>query len=477
MPSAVPVNGHDVQSHDTGVTKFTNCLLVKGDELVEEDLWISSVSGKILNGQEILYEHRVAPDNVIDLGGRILSPGLIDVQLNGAYGFDFSVIPEEGSAAYGKGFARVNRDLIETGVTSYLPTLTSQRPEVYENALPFLGPSGASRNPLLGSESLGAHCEGPFISKSKNGIHKSSVLREPTDGLASLEQCYGSKNLRRSSPIKLLTLAPELSGAISSISSLTNLGIIASIGHSEATYEEALLSTRAGATMITHLFNAMAPLHHRNPGIFGLLGTTAPPPSPGSSKSATPTSSTPASPSPNHPQSFSQPPPHSQSQNHLQTPPKPYFGIIADGIHLHPTSLRIAYTSHPTGLILVTDAMHLAGLPDGTYPWTNGSSIRKSGSLLTLLENGKIAGSCISLVECVNNFIEWTGASVPVALRAVTLTPARMLGVGGVKGGLGEGGDADLVVFGRGGKGVVVDEVWKFGVRVFRRGEKGGGDV
>jgi N-acetylglucosamine-6-phosphate deacetylase len=153
MPSAVPVNGHDVQPHSTGVTKFTNCLLVKGDELVEEDLWISSVNGKILNGQEILYDHRIAPDNVIDLGGRILSPGLIDVQLNGAYGFDFSVIPEEGSAAYGKGVARVNRSLIETGVTSYLPTLTSQRPEVYEKVLhfpstPFNTPSRHSRTYL-----------------------------------------------------------------------------------------------------------------------------------------------------------------------------------------------------------------------------------------------------------------------------------------------------------------------------------------
>lgn len=116
----------------TGVVKFTNCLLVKGNELVKEDLWISSTSGKILNGQEMLYGHRVSPDDIIDLGGKILSPGLIDVQLNGAYGFDFSVIPEEGAAAYGKGVNRVNRSLVATGVTSYLPTLTSQRPEVYQ---------------------------------------------------------------------------------------------------------------------------------------------------------------------------------------------------------------------------------------------------------------------------------------------------------------------------------------------------------
>ena len=132
MPSLVATNGNSntVQS-TSGVTKFTNCWQVKGDDLIEEDLWVSSISGKILNGQELLFEHRTAPDQIVDLGGRILSPGFIDTQLNGAYGFDFSVIPNEGATAYGKGVLRVNRSLIDTGVTSYLPTLTSQRPEVY----------------------------------------------------------------------------------------------------------------------------------------------------------------------------------------------------------------------------------------------------------------------------------------------------------------------------------------------------------
>jgi hypothetical protein len=132
MPSIVATNGDsDFAQGSSGVTKFTNCLLVKGDDLVNEDLWISAISGKILNGQELLFEHRIAPDQIVDLGGRILSPGLIDTQLNGAFGFDFSVIPDEGAAAYSKGVLRVNRSLITTGVTSYLPTLPSQIPEVY----------------------------------------------------------------------------------------------------------------------------------------------------------------------------------------------------------------------------------------------------------------------------------------------------------------------------------------------------------
>ncbi|KAF3048892.1 hypothetical protein E8E11_006792 [Didymella keratinophila] len=437
MPLIVAANGDsDFAQGSTGVTKFTNCLLVKGDDLVNEDLWISSISGKILNGQELLFEHRVAPDHIVDLGGRILSPGLIDTQLNGAYGFDFSVIPDEGATAYGKGVLRVNRSLITTGVTSYLPTLPSQRPEVYHEALPYLGPSGSARDPAYGSESLGAHCEGPFINPTKNGIHKADILREPTRGISDMADCYGAAHIGHSSSIKLITLAPELPGALSSIQALTESGIRVSIGHSEATYEEAKSGIKAGATMITHLFNAMRPLHHRNPGVFGLLGT-----------------------------------PSSSIR-------KPYFGIIADGIHLHPTSIKIAWNAHPEGLVLVTDAMRLAGMPDGTYDWTNGSRIIKQGPLLTLEENGKIAGSSIQLIDCVNNFLNWTGASVPQALKTVTETPARMLGMEDVKGTLREGADADLVVLSQqdgvvgGEKKMAVDQVWKFGTKVFEVGSK-----
>lgn len=273
------------------------------------------------------------------------------------------------------------------------------------------------------------------MSPTKNGIHNTSVLRVPHDGIASLTACYGPHNLTLPTPIKLVTIAPELPGALSAVQSLVSLGIVASIGHSEATYEEAKLGIRAGATSITHLFNAMKPLHHRNPGIFGLLGTAS--------------------------SSIS----------------KPYFGIIADGIHIHPTSIKIAYNAHPEGLILVTDAMRLAGMPDGVYDWTNGSRIVKDGALLTLEENGKIAGSSIELIDCVTNFMNWTGASVAETLKAVTQTPASMLGLDGVKGSLQEGADADLVVLDvlDGGVGeekkLVVDQVWKFGVKVHDREE------
>lgn len=417
-------------TRQTGITKFTNCLLVRNNRLVAEDLWISTLTGKVLESQSVFYDHLAAPDEVIDLGGRILAPGFLDVQLNGGFGFDFSILPEN-ITDYAKGVKLVNKKLVKTGVTSYLPTVTSQRSELYPKVLPYIGPSGARRDPSEGAESLGAHIEGPFISKTKNGIHNVSVLQQADNGFSDLEACFGASNLLpESTPVKLITLAPELPGAISNIDELTRRGIIVSIGHSEATYEEACDAVCTGATMITHLFNAMRPLHHRNPGIFGLLGTAS----------------------------------------KTQTFNKPYFGIIADGIHLHRTSIQIAYQTHPSGLILVTDAMALSGLPDGTYPWTNSHNIVKRGYLLTLdTADGKIAGSSISLIECVNNFLAWTGAGVAEAIGTVTSTPAKMLGMDGVKGSLQPGADADLVVLEEvldeqtGLKELKVEQVWKFG--------------
>jgi N-acetylglucosamine-6-phosphate deacetylase len=147
----------------------------------------------------------------------------------------------------------------------------------------------------------------------------------------------------------MITAAPERGLMTLTIPEITSRGIIYSIGHTEATYEEASAAVAVGATMITHLFNAMRPLHHRNPGVFGVLGRA-------------------------------------------ESLPRPYFGIISDGIHLHPTSIKIAFNAHQDGFILVTDAMHLVGLPDGMYEWTNGERIVKKGPKLTLEGTDKIAG-------------------------------------------------------------------------------------
>lgn len=222
--------------------------------------------------------------------------------------------------------------------------------------MPYLGPSRRQGLPEDGAESLGAHVEGPFLNPAKNGIHNRDVL-QAAETIEDLESCYGPENLASGgdnapSPIKKITVAPERGQMISLIPELRSRGIICSIGHSEATYEEASAAVSAGATMITHLFNAMRPLHHRNPGIFGVLGAA-------------------------------------------ENVARPHFGIIADGIHLHPTTVNIAFNTHPDGFILVTDAMHMMGLPDGQYNWTNGdavSNIVKVGPTLLLEGTDTIAG-------------------------------------------------------------------------------------
>ncbi|KOS45532.1 hypothetical protein ACN38_g3531 [Penicillium nordicum] len=407
------------------ITKFTNCRLVCGLDLVEQDLWIDSLTGKILKDQEAFYGLHLSPDNIINLGGRIIAPGMIDVQLNGAHGFDFSV-PCETKEKYDEGLRMVNCGLARTGVTSYLPTLVSSTPEVYWKVLPSLGPTAATHTPQDGAESLGAHAEGPFISPGRNGIHKPEVLRA-AETFDDLVYCYGADNMGSASPIKMITAAPEVGNMMAHIPEIARRNIIYAIGHSDSTYEQAIAATHKGARMITHLFNAMRPFYHRNPGIFGLLG---------------------------------------QSERR-----RPFYGVIADGIHLHPTSIKIAYNAHPDGLILVTDAMRLCGLPDGVYEWTNGERIVKSGARLTLEGSDKIAGSSATLIECVNNFRRWSGASTAAAINAVTATPARLLGLEGVKGSLQSGADADLIVLGESedpftGSTLTVDQVWKLGAKI-----------
>jgi N-acetylglucosamine-6-phosphate deacetylase len=189
----------------------------------------------------------------------------------------------------------------------------------------------------------------------------------------SQDPTLASESVNGNIPVKMITVAPEQGAMTSLIPELTARGITVSIGHSEATYEEASAAVSAGATMITHLFNAMRPLHHRNPGIFGVLGVAEP-----------------------HAITTFQPPQEQEREGRVSPAmTRPYFGLICDGIHLHPATVKIAWHAHPAGLILVTDAMHMVGLPDGRYPWTNGEGehfIVKKGGVLELEETGAIAG-------------------------------------------------------------------------------------
>lgn len=470
------------------ITKFVNGYLLRHGELVEGDLWCSSETGRILNSQSTFYASHIKPDETIDLQGKILSPGFIDVQLNGGHGFDFS-IPDPDFATK---LADTNRRFAAAGVTSYLPTVISQKSSVYQSVLPHLGPSGDDRDPTKGAESLGAHVEGPFLAPCRNGIHNKGVLVR-AQAWDDVEAVYGTNNLN-SGQIRKITAAPELGNMISLIPEFTSRGIVFSMGHSDADLAQATDAIANGATMVTHMFNAMRPFGHRDPGIFGLLGsapsrpatpnTSRPqsrhnshPPSPTqtASKRSTPRSSLSISTTPDV--ALSAPlyasPTTTHSKPTLPSPDstQPWFGLISDGVHLSPASLKIAYSAFPAGAILVTDALSFAGLPDGIYKWTNGDEVVKKGPEIRGRANGRLAGVAVSLIDCVNNFRSFTGCGTAKALLAVTAHPARMLGadVAERKGALEVGMDADLVVLG-GGDGeeeeLRVEGVWKFGARV-----------
>ena len=402
----------------TRITRFTNGLLSIGGQLSEGDLYVDTLTGKIILYRDAHSLSAVTDVQTVDLSGRILAPGFIDVQLNGHLGMDFSTPGPD----YVTDLRRVKKHLLQTGVTSFLPTISSQSPEVYEHTLPHLG-ADQDRNPEDGAESLGAHCEGPFINPAKCGIHKSEVLQTAGD-INTLETCYGREHLRKA-VIKMITMAPELDISKTMISELSRRGIVVSMGHSAATYEQAIEAVDQGSTMITHLYNAMSQTHHRDPGIVGLLGSS--------------------------------------------DIERPWYSMIADGLHMHPAMATLAYNAYPEGCCLITDAQSVTGLCDGRYAWTNGEYFIKKGESVLLERTGGLAGSAVTLLSCLNNLISWTGVSTSTALRTVTSNPASMLGLEGIKGTLSLGGDADLVILSHHNQKLVVDEVWKFGVLVYSR--------
>lgn len=449
------------------VVKFTNGYLLKDGQLVSGDLWVSSETGRIISPQSAFYTSHMTADRTIDLDRKILAPGFIDVQINGSHNFDFSTPDPDFSSK----LAYTHEQMIKSGLTSYVPTVISTTPDAYRAVLPHLGPSGQDRDANKGCESLGAHIEGPFLSPLRNGIHNPQVLREAFSW-ADVQECYGFSNLQN---VRYITAAPERGDMMSLIPDFVSHGIVFALGHSDATFDQAQAAIGAGASMVTHLFNAMRPFGHRDPGIFGLLGQSTP-----STPVATPKHSRPASIT-NSPQGSPKSSRRSTPRSSLSISTsvsdiddearfrQPFFGLIADGIHLSAQTLKIAYSAHPEGAILVTDAQKFAGCPDGVYDWRGEDRFIKESKVLKLESNGRIAGSVVDLVDCVNNFKRYTGCGTAKALACVTSTPAKMLGkdVERSKGRLEVGMDADLVVLDEDHDGdLTVQQVWKFGRQV-----------
>lgn len=356
---------------------------------MSDDLWIRGE--RIIDPEAHFFNEKTLPDIVIDCGGAIVSPGFIDVQLNGGFGVDFTFDTD----TVAEGILTVAKGILAHGVTSFCPTLVSSHPHVYEKVLPHLKRRVGGKH---GAEVLGAHVEGPFINPEKKGAHDHETMRTFDKGIESLKEVY-----KHVDAIRIITIAPELPNALQVCREITQMGITVSVGHSAANIAEGELAVNNGASFITHLFNAMLPFHHRDPGLVGLLGSENLPPG----KTI-------------------------------------YYGLIADGNHTHPSTTRIAYRSYPKGIVLVTDACSAMGLSDGVYH-IGQQVIEVTGTRALVKGTNTLAGSVATMVSCIHYFWKTTRCSLVEALEAATLHPAKLLGIEERKGTLAFASDADLV--------------------------------
>lgn len=320
------------------------------------------------------------------LGGpetRIL-PGLIDMQLNGAFGDDFA----DPAAS----MDRICRDLPRFGITAFVPTVVTSAPAAYGPALANL----RRRSEPGRASVLGVHIEGPYISPKHPGTHDPKQLRSPDRREAAAWLAAGE--------ISYVTLAPELPGALPLIEFLVREGVRVSMGHTDATWDEASAAADAGAGIATHLFNAMRPLRHRDPGIAGYV-----------------------------------------LASHLPA------GFIADGNHLAFEMIRLmARLKGPDELVLVTDALAGLGMPPGRY-WLAGREYVSDGTC-GRLPDGTLSGSLLPLNRAIRNVVETADLGPAVAVRLATLNPARTLGLEATHGRVEVGRRADLAL---------VDESWE----------------
>ncbi|MFB4313294.1 N-acetylglucosamine-6-phosphate deacetylase [Actinomadura sp. 21ATH] len=286
-------------------------------------------------------EGRPAGAPGVDLDGGVLAPGLVDLQVNGFYGYDMVDADEAG-------WHTIVRRLPETGVTSFLPTFITAPVAVQAEAL------RRTRDLLpglpAGTRVLGVHLEGPFLSEKRKGAHNPAHLTDPTPEAVA--------ELLETGLVKLVTLAPERNGALDAIRTLTANGVLVSVGHSDATAEQVKAAADAGARKVTHIFNAQSGVHHRDPGV-AVQALIDPRLSP---------------------------------------------GLILDLHHVAGSIAELVFRSAPGRVVLVTDAAASAGMPPGTYD-LGGEPIEMPEQGPPLRADGTIAGSGLRLDEAVANAI------------------------------------------------------------------------
>jgi len=319
-------------------------------------------------------------DKLINGKAGFLTPGLIDIHIHGAGGKDTM----DGEL---RSIEVISSTLAKYGTTSFLPTTMTMPPAAIKKALTSL--RQAMQEGTSGARVVGAHAEGPFISKKYIGAQDSNnILSADAELLAEFYDL-----------VKIMTLAPEEDGAGDLIRKLRSYNIIASVGHSAATYEELLIASETGLAHATHLFNAMSGLHHRQPGLVG---------------GALDTDLT--------------------------------VELITDLIHLHPAIIRLAIKAKGVDkIILVSDAMEACGLSEGKYELGGQKVIVKDGA--ARLENGSLAGSVLTLDQAIRNVLSVTDLRLDEVIRMATLNPARRIGIDLYTGRIKRGLAADLVLF------------------------------
>ncbi|GLW55214.1 N-acetylglucosamine-6-phosphate deacetylase [Kitasatospora phosalacinea] len=317
----------------------------------------------------------------LDLTGYTVVPGFVDLHVHGG-----------GGASYASGIAEealtAARTHLEHGTTTTMAsTVTGEIDEVCRQA--------AVLSELVEDGVLaGIHFEGPFISHNRCGAHRPDLLRDPDPALVRKLADAGRGHT------KMFTLAPELPGGLESVRMLSELGIIAAVGHTDSDYEVTLRAIDAGATVATHLFNAMPGIQHRAPGpIVALL------------------------------------------EDERVT-----VELVNDGVHLHPSVVELAYgTAGAERVALITDAMGAAGMGDGLYP-LGPLQVRVEDGVARLVEGGSIAGSTLTLDVAFRRAVTVLGLSLNQAVTSLSTVPARLMGLGDTIGTLEAGKNADLVV-------------------------------
>lgn len=330
----------------------------------------------------------------VSTGDAVVAPGFIDLHIHGAKGYD-TMQPDFD------GLQRMAAFLATKGVTSFVPTTVTAAHDKTQRALEHLGKHAGqslARPDLQAATPIGIHLEGPFLSSARPGVHPTELLEDAAIDL--FEQMWTAS----SGKVVLMTVAPELNGAIQLIRNAVGRNVRISLGHSNATQCEAEWGVDTGATHATHTFNAMRPLAHREPGIIGVVLTDE----------------------------------------------RLTADMIVDGVHVDPTIVRLFLRSKGRDrAVLITDAMSATGMPDGKYQ-LGSFEVEVNGPRCE--SNGKLAGSVLTLDLAVRNVMKMAKWSLADSVRLATLNPARVLGLEKKKGSLRVGADADLVLLSKSGE-------------------------